>query len=318
MVRRDRLLRALTQSGAIPFVLLRAPAGYGKSTLLGQWAERDDRPFAWIAAEDLDAATALERAARALEMLPSPAVVVMDGAGLEAGFDELDAWARALPRRSQLALATRSEPRLPLGSLRAHGLVLELGAPELAMTRREAAAMLSMAGVELDPGDLGALLRHTEGWPAALRLAALSIRGGRDPHASVSGFAGDDRLIADYLRDEVLTGLPEPALAFLLRSSVLARLSGPACDAVTGRAGSGTTLRALSRAGVPLVPLDHSDDEYRLHPLLAEMLQAEQRRRAPSLHAELHRRAGAWLEQRGEIDDAARARDRRRRPRRRG
>jgi LuxR family maltose regulon positive regulatory protein len=304
MVRRDRPLRLLAQSSSTPFVLVRAPAGYGKSTLLGQWAERDDRPFGWITADEGPPRCTFERAAQALELLPSPAVVVLDGAGVEVGFDELDAWARALPRRSQLALATRSEPRLPLGNLRAHGLLAELGAAELAMTRREAAAMLSMAGVELDPGDLAALLRHTEGWPAALHLAAHSIRGGRDPHAVVTAFAGDDRLIADYLHDEILTGLPEPDRSFLLRSSVLARLSGPACDAIARRAGSGTTLRALSRAGVPLLPLDHSDDEYRLHPLLAEMLQAEQRRSAPLLLADLHRRAGAWLEQRGEIDDA--------------
>src|SRR5829696_4298999 len=129
--------------------------------------------------------------------------------------------------------------------------------------------MLSMAGVELDPGELEVLLRHTEGWPAALYLAALSIRGGRDPHAVVAGFAGD-RLVADYLRDEILARLRGPALALMLRSSVLSRLSGPACDAVTGASGSGTTLRALSRAGVPLVPLDHRDAEFRLHPLLAE------------------------------------------------
>ena len=302
-VRRDRLVRALMQSPA-PFVVLRAPAGYGKTTLLSQWSERDDRPFAWIPPEAGLAGTALERAARALDALPTPAVAVLDGAEVEAGSAELDAWMRELPAGSQLALATRGEPSLPLGTLRAQGLVVELGAAELAMTRREAAAMLSMAAVELEPSDLAALLRHTEGWPAALYLAALSIRNRRDPHAAVAGFAGDDRLIADYLRDEILTALDPPAVAFLLRTSVLARLSGPACDTLTGRTGSGTTLRELSRAGVPIVPLDHTDDEYRHHPLLAEMLEAEQRRREPLRTAELHRCAAGWAEREGQIDDA--------------
>ena len=303
-VRRDRLVRTLVQSSAPPFVLLRAPAGYGKSTLLSQWAERDDRPFAWIAPESVSADTALASAAQALEELPPPAVVVLDGSDVEAGSDELEAWTRALPAGSQLALATRGEPSLPLGSLRAQGMVVELGASELAMTRREAAAMLSMAGVELDPPDLAALLRHTEGWPAALYLAALSIRGGRDAHGAVAAFAGDDRLMADYLRDEILAQLHAPAVAFLLRTSVLARLSGPACDAVLDRIGSGTILRELSRRGIPIVPLDHTDDEYRHHPLLAEMLRAEQHRRDPVRTADLHRRAGAWLGQEGEVDSA--------------
>ena len=303
-VRRDRLVRTLVQSTGAPLVVVRAPAGYGKTTLLGQWAERDDRPFAWIAPEAVHPGAALESAARALEALPSPAVAVLDGADVEAGLDDLAAWARELPTGSQLAVAVRSEPSLPLGSLRAQGLVVELGAAELAMTRREAAAMLSMAGVELQPADLAALLRRTEGWPAALYLAALSIRNGRDPHAAAAGFAGDDRLMADYLRDEVLSRLHAPAVAFLLRTSVLSRLSGTACDALLDRAGSGTLLRALSRAGVPIVPLDHADDEYRHHPLLAEMLQAEQRRRDPTRTADLHRRAGAWLEREGSIDAA--------------
>ena len=303
-VRRDRLVRTLAQSSATPFVVLRAPAGYGKTTLLSQWSERDDRPFAWMSPGAASRGTALRSATLLLETLPAPAVVVLDGADLDAGWDELEAWTRTLPAGSQLALATRNEPSLPLGSLRAQGLLVELGAPELAMTRREAAGMLSMAGVELDPADVARLLRHTEGWPAALYLAALSIRSGRDPHAAAAGFAGDDRLMADYLRDEILTRVPAPAVAFLLRTSVLESLSGPACDALVGQAGSGAMLRELSRAGVPIVPLDKADGRYRHHPLLAEMLRAEQRRRDPLRTAGLHRRAGAWLEREGDLDGA--------------
>ena len=145
---------------------------------------------------------------------------------------------------------------------------------------------------------------HTEGWPAALHVAALSIRGRNDRRAAVAAFAGDDRLMADYLRDEILAPLPLPTAAFLLRTSVLERLSGPACDRLTGTAGSGTLLRELSRAGIPLVPLDRTDDEYRHHPLLAEMLRAEQRRRDPLRTADLHRRAAAWHEREGQLDEA--------------
>jgi LuxR family maltose regulon positive regulatory protein len=299
-VRRDRLVRTLLQSTDAPFVVVRAPAGYGKTTLLCQWAERDDRPFAWIA----PGAGALERAAMALDASPSPAVAVIDGADVEAGPVELDAWTRELPAGSQLAIATRSEPSLPLGTLRAQGLVVELGAAELAMTRREATAMLSMAGVELEPADVATLLQRTEGWPAALHVAALSIRGRNDRRPAVAAFAGDDRLMADYMRDEILAPLSRPAAVFLLQTSVLSRLSGPACDRLGGTAGSGTMLRELSRAGIPLVPLDRTDDEFRHHPLLADMLRAEQRRRDPQRTAELHRRAAAWHEREGRLDEA--------------
>jgi LuxR family maltose regulon positive regulatory protein len=302
-VRRDRLLRTLMQSSATPLVVVRAPAGYGKTTLLSQWSERDERPFAWMSLDPGPRATTLAAATRLLRTLPQPGVAVLDGAELDAGRDELEAWARELPAGSQLVVATRQEPPLPLGSLRAQGLLVELGAPQLAMTRREATAMLSMAGAELDPGELAALLRRTEGWPAALYLAALSVRSGDDPQAALT-FSGEDRLMADYLRDEILMRLGAPAVDFLLRTSVLASLSGPACDAVAERAGSGATLRELWRQGVPMLPLDRGEGLYRYHPLLAEMLRAEQQRRNPLRAAGLHRRAGAWLEREGDVDGA--------------
>jgi LuxR family transcriptional regulator, maltose regulon positive regulatory protein len=300
-VRRERLVRKLVQSADIPLVVVRAPAGYGKTTLLCQWDDRDDRPFAWTPPHG---AVSLGDAIGALHELEAPAVVVVDDTYLHADAGEAHELTRSVPPGSQVAVATRAETPLPLGSLRAQGQVVEIGMSELAMTRGEAAAMLSMAGVELDPADLAALFRHTEGWPAALYLAALSMRGEADPHGAVTGFAGDDRLVADYLQDEVLTRLPAPAAAFLLRTSVLRRLSGPACDAVLGRSGSGTLLRDLSRSGIPLVPLDHADCEYRHHPLLGEMLRAEQGRRDPRCTSELHRRAGAWLEREGDMDSS--------------
>src|SRR4051812_877850 len=217
MVRRDRLVRLLLQSADVPLVLVRAPAGYGKTTLLCQWAQRDDRPFLWASDEDaaLDLLSELER----------PSVVVVDDLDRGGEGASIEALLEALPSGSQVALGTRAEPALPLGRLRAHGRLLEIGASEPAMTRREAAAMLSMAGAELEPGDLIALVRHSEGWPAALRLAALSLRA-RDGAVGAASFAGDDRLLADYLRDEVLSTLPPATVEFLLGSSILERLEG--------------------------------------------------------------------------------------------
>ena len=301
-VRRDRLVRLLVQSADVPLVLVRAPAGYGKTTLLSQWSERDDRRFVWADPELAAERSAPALVAAALDAFDGPSVLVLDGSPLRA--DAVQALIRAVPAGSQVALAARGEPALPLGSLRAQGQVIEVGPAELAMTRREAAAMLSMAGVELAPADLAALLRHTEGWPAALYLAALSLRGRRDPHSAVAGFAGDDRLVADYLRDEVLTQLPASTASFLIRTSILGRLSGPICDAVLDSAGSGAVLRDLERAGIPLVPLDPADSEYRHHALLGEMLRAELHRREPACSAELHRRAGAWHEHEGDVAPA--------------
>ncbi len=303
-VRRDRLVRRLAQSTEVPLVLLRAPAGYGKTTLLCQWAQRDSRPFIWMDPEPTGDGSALERVVAALDAIRGRSVLVVDDTELQAGAEAAQTLIRAIPPGSQVALAARGEPALPLGRLRAQGHVMEIGPAELAMTRREAAAMLSMAGAELDPGDLAVLLHRTEGWPAALYLAALALRRDRDPRGAVTGFGGDDRLVADYLRDEVLSRLPATSVTFLMRTSVLGTLSGPACDAVLHATGSGEVLRDLSRAGVPLVPLDVADAEYRHHALLREMLLAEQRRREPSRTAELHRRAGEWHEHQGDLTSA--------------
>jgi LuxR family transcriptional regulator, maltose regulon positive regulatory protein len=287
---RDRLVRRLSQSADVPVVLLRAPAGYGKTTLLAQWSARDRRPFVW------------PRDGAGDPFGDGPAVAVLDGPDLDVA--RARAWAEAIPPGSQLVISTRGEPALPLGSLRAGGRLLELGMAELAMTRREAAALLELAGVGLEPDGLAALLRRTEGWPAGLSLAALSLRGEDDPGARARAFGGDDRLVADYIRDELLAPLPARELDFLMRSSILPRLEAGACDAILGQTGSGTLLRELARGGMPLVPLDHTDDAYRHHPLFREMLQAEQRRRHPLRTTELHRRAGAWLAREGDLEGA--------------
>jgi LuxR family transcriptional regulator, maltose regulon positive regulatory protein len=340
LVARARLVRRLAGAGDVPLVLAVAPPGYGKTTALSEWAEQDPRPFAWVALEpaDDDPAVLVGTIAIALEEVEPvghdvfaalraggpdgttaalaalgaalagrrrPFVLVLDDAHAlrsDGARDVLTTLVASVPPGSQLALASRTEPPLPVGRLRAHRRVVEVGPRELQMTRAEAAELLG--GVGLRPADVELLVDRTEGWPAGLYLAALSLRDEPDRDRAVARFAGDDRLVADYLRDEVLAGLPRERLSFLTRTSVLDALSGPLCDAVLARPGSGGTLRDLARSNLMLVPLDRAEDRYRYHGLFAEMLQAELRRIEPEVEAEVHRRASAWHAGRGETDRA--------------
>jgi LuxR family maltose regulon positive regulatory protein len=321
-VRRDRLLRRLAQSSYVPLTLIVAPAGYGKTTLLSHWVEHDPRRVAWLALDEADddpvrliasIALALDELfpadpsiadlANALEHRNEPFVLVLDDLQHVSSPEALAvvmAVGDSVPPGSQLVLAARSEPELPIGRLRAQGRLIDLGRRDLVMTRREAAVMLSLADLELAPDDVQLLLDRTEGWAVGLYLAALSLRGTR----SVAGFRGDDRLIADYVRDELLDALDPERLAFLEQSSVLDELSGPLCDAVLERRGSGSTLRELSRSNLLVVPLDHADEAYRYHALFADLLRAELRRTDPGLAAELHLRASAWYAEAGDRDRA--------------
>jgi LuxR family maltose regulon positive regulatory protein len=339
LVPRERLVARLAATSDVPLVLVVAPAGYGKTTVLAEWAEQDRRPFAWLALDegDNDVGRLLEAIALAVDeiepvgrdvfaalaagdhgvsgLAPAllaaslgrrrPFVLVLDDAQVlraPRALGALQLIAEHLPAGSQLAIASRTEPALPIGRLRAHRRLEELRARDLVMTRGEAGALLTGLGVRA--GDVDLLVRRTEGWPAGLYLAALSLQEEPDRDRALARFAGDDRLVADYLREEMLAGLPCERLTFLTRTSVLGDLSGPLCDAVLDRPGSGGTLRELSRANLMLVPLDRTDDRYRYHGLLAEMLQAELRRREPEREAELHRRASAWHAERGEIERA--------------
>jgi LuxR family transcriptional regulator, maltose regulon positive regulatory protein len=305
-----------------PLVLLVAPAGYGKTVLLSEWAAHDERPFAWVELRDDDnePALLLEHVAGALDPVApgggdaldrlseaAPLVVVLDDAQVlhePAALTAVAAIRQVLPAGSQLALASRSQPALPLGRLRAHGNVVELGTRDLAMSATEAGALLTAQGVELESGDVSALAVRTEGWPAGLYLAALSLRGQPNLHAAVQRFSGDGRYVAEFLRDELLSGLSEEQVRFVLRSSVLDRLSGPLCDAVLHTRGSATTLAELSRSNLLLVPLDGGDHWYRYHTLLGEMLRSELRRLEPELEAQLHSRACTWHADHGDSERA--------------
>jgi LuxR family transcriptional regulator, maltose regulon positive regulatory protein len=299
LVDRDRLLRRLLGAREVPLVVLLAPAGYGKTTVLCQWAQRDARPFMWLEREEV---------ADAVDGLEAPSVLVVDDAHLGDATDAGEAVLAALaglPPGSQIALAARREPALPLGRLRAHRGMLELRSADLAMHRDEAAALVSSVGLRLRRPELETLMRRTEGWAAGLYLAALSLRTGRD-NGALSRFAGDDRMVADYLRDEVLSELAADDLAFVVATSVLDRLSGAVCDAVSGCPRSARRLRRLSRSNLLVLPLDHNDESFRYHPLLLDHLRAELRRHDGQAEPELHRLASGWYAQNGDVDAALR------------
>ena len=219
-------------------------------------------------------------------------------------FRALDEMARSMPSGSQLALASRSEPELPLGSLRADRRIFELRAADMAMTRSEAGALLGAAGTRVGGDGLDTLMRKTEGWPAGLYLAALSLQAQRNVDGALSRFAGDDQVVADYLRDELLAQLEPDLVTFLLRTSILGTLTGSLCDAVRGEGGSARMLGELARSNALLVSLDRGGTAYRHHPLFGEMLRAELRRLDPQREPQLHARASAWYEEHGEIDSA--------------
>jgi LuxR family transcriptional regulator, maltose regulon positive regulatory protein len=290
-------------------VLLVAPAGYGKTTLLSEWAACDGRRFAWIdlGAGDRDSDRLVASVKRTVHDTEPPTVLVVDNAhlvGTPETFDALDDVARSMPSGSQLALASRCEPGLPVGSLRAQRRVFELRTGDMAMTRSEARALLTAAGIHLASDGLDTLMDRTEGWPAGLYLAALSLRAQPNVEVALSGFAGDDQVVADYLRDELMARLEPEQVDFLLRTSILETLSGPVCDAVLGHGGSGRILGTLARSNILLVSLDRGGTTYRYHPLFREMLHSELRRLDPGREPKLHARASAWHEEHGDLDSA--------------
>lgn len=313
-----------------PVVVISAPAGYGKTTLLAQWAAADDRPFACLTVtqgdndvttlvaylvraldevdplppETLAAFTAasadgptvlLPRLGRALSERTRPFVLALDDVHLLADPDCLNALGvlvSHVPEGSQLVLATRQDPPVARARLRARRTLMEVRAEDLALTEAEGAAALRDAGLELDDEAVGTLVERTEGWAAGIYLAALAVRGLPDAEEAALRFAGDHRLVAEYLRDELIEGLPDDIVEFLTRTSVLEYLDGPACDALLQRGGSWAVLDELARSNLFVVPLDAAGELYRYHHLFADLLRVELRRREPDLEAELHRRAG--------------------------
>jgi len=212
-----------------------------------------------------------------------------------------------LPPGLHLVLASRADPPLPLARLRARGRLAELRTGDLRFTAEEAAALLrESAGPGLPGAAVAALAARTEGWAAGLQLAALSLRGQADPAGFVAAFSGSHRYILDYLTAEVLDLQTEQVREFLLETSVLERLSGGLCDAVTGRDDGQAMLEQVEQAGLFLAPLDEVRGWWRYHHLFADLLRARLRQQQPGRVPVLHRKAAAWCQQHGLADDAVR------------
>ena len=345
-VARPHLIARLTEGLQRHLTLISAPAGFGKTTLVGEWVAGCGRPVAWlsldagdndlarflmhlIAAAQTIAADMGEGVVGALRssqpppaeailtallneitILPDNVILVLDDYHLieTPPVDQaLTFLLEHLPPQLHLVLATREDPSLPLARFRAQGQLTELRAADLRFTASEAAAFLNQVmGLSLAADDVAALEDRTEGWIAGLQLAALSLQGSQDVAGFIRAFAGDHRYIADYLVDEVLQRQPEGVRHFLLQTSILERLTGPLCDAVTGQQGGAARLEALERGNYFVVPLDEQRQWYRYHHLFADVLYAHLMAEQPDQVAMLHRRASVWYERHGSAGDAIR------------
>jgi LuxR family transcriptional regulator, maltose regulon positive regulatory protein len=213
-----------------------------------------------------------------------------------------------LPENVHLVLATRTDPPFHLGRLRARGELNEVRTEHLAFTGEEVSSLLNeRLQLHVGPEDLAVLLDRTEGWPAGIYLAVLSLEGQEDVHAAIASFGGSNRYILDLLGEEVLARLPEDERRFMLETSVLSRMTGPLCDAVVGWEGSGALLERLARSNLFVVPLDDHGGWYRYHHLFAELLIYELKGSRPDLLPVLNARASAWFE-RGNVRERHTAR----------
>jgi LuxR family transcriptional regulator, maltose regulon positive regulatory protein len=342
IVPRSSLIERLACGDLRPIVSVVAPAGYGKTTLLSQWAEQNGRSFAWVSVEEQDndpkalltcvaealatvepldkrvfdalaspassvPGSVVPRLGSALASMTSPVVLVLDDVHVLHNPDcraAVSVLADHVPDDSRLVLAGRGEPPLRVARLRAEGRILEIGPGDLSLTHDEASSLLRDAGVVVGEEEVAELHRRTEGWPAAIYLAALHWQQ-RGPAAGATvSLGGNGRLVTDYLESEFLSELSPHQRAFLTRTSVLERMSGPLCDAVLDQSGSAAALADLAQSNLLLVPLDRRGEWYRYHHLFREMLLTELRRRVPGLIPILRRRAIDWCLRNGLLEEA--------------
>jgi LuxR family transcriptional regulator, maltose regulon positive regulatory protein len=341
-VARPGLIRRLASGRPRPVVSVVAPPGFGKTTLLAQWAQSSGRPFAWVSVEEPDndpkvlltyiaealsavapisgrvfgalaspgssvPGTVVPRLGAAFAAMTVPVVLVLDDVHVLHNREcraALSALADHVPPGAQLVLAGRARPPVRLARLRAQGRLTEIGPGDLTLTAGEAGALLREAGVTLGQDEVAELHRHSEGWPAALYLAALYLRqGGSLPRAAAT-FGGANRQVSDYLEAELLSQVSPRQRAFLTRTSVLERLSGPLCEAVLEAPGSSATLAELARSNQLLVPLGGQPGWYRYHHLFRDMLLAGLHRTEPELAPALRRRAADWCSRNGLPEEA--------------
>ena len=316
-----------------------APPGYGKTTLTAQHVDHDARPSAWLSITDdcndpttlarslvltlsliipIDEALLQELTAKhaswpaiiagccaSIRNAPSPYLLVVDDVHVltdQGCVDLLIALADETRPGSQLVMAARSLASVPLAKLRVPEDFLEIGAEDLRFNVDDAASLLRNTGVvDMSEEDVAALTEQTEGWAIGLNLAALSRVAGVGANTAPR-FGGDDRFLADYLRENVLARLQEDDVDFLVRTSILDEMTGPLCDATLETTGSGARLEALEASNLLVVPLDHQRERFRYHHLFRDLLRMELEHRSPELVPGLTARASAWCEAQGAYD----------------
>ncbi len=336
-VLRPRLLERLTEGLQRKLTLISAPAGFGKTTLVSEWVAGCGRPAAWLSLDEgendlyrfltyliaalqtisKDVGSAVLGVLQSPQPPPTEAVLTAllnDIAALSDSFilvlDDyhvLDSHAvdgalafllEHLPPQMHLVIASREDPNLPLARLRARGQLTELRAADLRFTPAEAAEFLNhVMGLDLSAQDISALEARTEGWIAGLQLAALSMQGRSDLARFIQSFTGSHRFVLDYLVEEVLQRQPGRVRSFLLQTSILERLCGSLCNAITDDADSKAMLETLERGNLFVLPLDDQRQWYRYHHLFAEVLQSYLGEQAPDSVSKLHQRASLWFEQ---------------------
>src|SRR5215203_7295125 len=314
-VPRPRLTERMELGTAGPLTLISAPAGFGKSTLLSEWAHPG------LGEDALTALRHMQSPAPALfeplltgllndvHALGEDLVLVLDDYHVlesPAIHQAVQFLLDRLPPRLHLVIATRVDPPLPLSRLRARGQLTEIRAQDLRFTSAEAADFLNQAmGLSLSVGDVEALEERTEGWAVGLQMAALSLQGRQDVGHFIEHFTGSNRFVLDYLTDEVVSRQPEPMRDFLLRTSILNRLSAPLCDAVTGRDDGQAVLEELDAANLFLIPLDDNRTWYRYHHLFGTLLRHQLGRKLGQAGvAALHEQASGWYAAHGHPEDA--------------
>jgi len=342
LVRRGHLVDRLREGRGRRLTLVCAPAGYGKTTLLGQWEaeDRDRMPFAWLSLDHDDADPVKlwnqlivglhqvhpEAGTRSADVLtagplaivpiaipllikeladtPPLVLVLEDWHAVRNPLcdDTMTAFVEHAPESVQIVISSRSDPGLPLARLRAHGDLTEVRAEQLRLSPDESGELLRHSGVELDGHDVHRLTSRTEGWAAGLHLASIALREQPDTRAFVDAFSGDSRHVLDYLARDVFDAVPPEMRDFLLRSSILDSISAELCDWMLEATDSAAMLAEIEQANLFLVSVDEARRIYRYHQLFARMLRRELELVDPDAVIRLHARASVWFEREGHVE----------------
>jgi len=344
LVPRPRLIERMDQGLEYKVILVSTPAGYGKTSLLSHWASRCRLPVAWVSLDEgendlvrflsyliaavgkvipgtdeqlapllrgqkistldqvlADLINVVERAEKSFVLVLDDYHLIQEPAVHNAFIFLLEHFSPHV----HLVIATRADPPLPLARLRARSQLTELRLADLAFTQAEAACFLNdRMKISLRDDQIAVLNSRTEGWAAGLQMAAITLRGSEDRSERVRSFSGSNRFILDYLGEEVLDSQPEVVQSFLMKTSILERLSGPLCAAVTGLHNSQEILDRLEHDNLFIISLDPERAWYRFHPLFLELLRKRAQARFASQLSEWHRSASLWFEQNGELEGA--------------